>query len=372
MRPLILLFSAAVALAQCQPQSIVRHTFEGDTEGWMVMGSNGSVKVSADAKSGKGALQFSYSLDGKGFSTAILPAGAGRLADMRRIRFWVKADHDTALAIVLAEKKPGGGDYSNLVWAPANVWQHIDLSLTEFVSNDGPNDAVDPDGKLDPDQVEGIGIVDFSTFFNQMPEAMPMVVTRKSGMHHLLIDDFEVLDGAAAETKPKPETALIDSFDRGFSQWITFGGMSLTLSPSDNPIGGPALAASLKAVEGKLAIMMRRTNSGEFTGMKRLAFDIAAEHEGTFAISIETMKSGSGGGPGPRYNFMIYPPEGRKVFHVNVKLSDFEHDENSPDDPAGQIEASRIKSIAIGDISALTGGAAIDKKIWIGRVEMLK
>ena len=69
---------------------------------------------------------------------------------------------------------------------------------------------------------------------------------------------------------------------------------------------------------------------------------------------------------------MVYPPEGRKVFRVDVSLADFEHDANSPEDPAGRIDASLIKSIAIGDISGLLGGAVADNKIWIGRIEMIK
>jgi len=165
---------------------------------------------------------------------------------------------------------------------------------------------------------------------------------------------------------------LIDSFDRGFSEWITLGGINLSLSASDNPLGGPALEASIQAVEGKLPILMRRTNPAELSGSKRLAFDIAAEHEGTFVISVETKKPGSGGGQGPRYNFTIYPPAERKVFRVNVSLADFEHDANSPEDPAGKLEASRIKSITIGDITALAGGAPTGNRIWIGRVELLR
>ena len=44
----------------------------------------------------------------------------------------------------------------------------------------------------------------------------------------------------------------------------------------------------------------------------------------------------------------------------------------SPEDPAGKLEASRIKTIAIGDITSLTRGAVTDNKLWLGRVEFLK
>ena len=326
-----------------------------------------------DAKIGDGALQFSYSLDGKGISTALLHAGAGSLKAMRRVRFWVKADHDTSLGVLLAEKKPGGGNYTAMIWAPKNVWQRVDLALSDFIVNDSPADPVDADGKLDPDQVEGIGILDLASFFNQLPDESPMVVTKKTGLHTLLIDDFEILDGGGPAVRTsKPGTVVVDAFDRGFSNWITFGGMNLSLAGSDNPLGAPALAACTKGVEGKLALLMRRTNPKELAGTKRIAFDIAAEHEGTFTLSIETTKPGAPGGQGPRYNLIINSPEGRKVFHVNVSLADFEHDENSPEDLAGRLEGGRIRTLAIGDITALAGGAAADNKFWIGRVEMLK
>ncbi len=365
-----IIFLAAAYVTQGQT-SLLKHSFESDTEGWMVMGASGSVKVGKEAKSGSGALQFTYSLDNKGISSLIFPAGVGNLTGMRRIRFWVKADHDTPIAVVLAEKKPGGGDYAAVLWAPKNVWQRVDLALSDFVASDGPTDPVDSNGKLDTDQIEGIGIIDFSSVFNQLPAESPMIVEKKVGAHTLLIDDFEILDSANAATA-KPGVILIDSFDRGFSEWMTFGGMSLSLSPNDNPVGGPALVASIRGVEGKLALIVRRINPAEIAGAKRLTFEIAAEHEGTFAISIETKKPGATAGQGPRYNFMVNPPEGRKVFRVDVGLADFEHDENSPNDPAGKLEASRIQSIAIGDITALTGAAVADNRIWIGRVEMLK
>ena len=369
MRTFIIFLAAAYA-AQGQT-SILKHSFENDTEGWIAMGANGSVKVGKEAKSGSGALQFSYSLDNKAISSLVFPAGVGNLTGMRRIRFWLKTDHDTPIAVVLAEKKPGGGDYAAMLWASKNVWLRVDLALSDFVASDGPNDPVDSNGKLDTDQVEGIGILDFSAVFNQTPAESPMIVEKTVGAHTLLIDDFEILDSAKAATA-KPGVILIDSFDRGFSEWITFGGISVSLSPNDNPIGGPALVASIRGVDGKLALLLRRMNPAEIAGAKRLTFEIAAEHEGTFAISIETKKPGVTGGQGPRYNFMINPPEGRTVFRVNVSLADFERDENSPDDPAGKLEASRIRSIGIGDLTAIVGGAVADNKIWIGRVEMLK
>ena len=102
---------------------------------------------------------------------------------MRRIRFWVKADHDTSLGILLTEKKPGGGNYAATVWAAKNVWQRGEVALSDFIANDGPGDPINSDGKLDPDQVEAVGLLDLSAIINQMADNGPMFVAKKSGLH---------------------------------------------------------------------------------------------------------------------------------------------------------------------------------------------
>jgi hypothetical protein len=379
MRTLITLVSFGVLLAQAQtrPEALVKHTFESETDGWISMGSNGSVKVTHEAgavKSGSGALEYTYSLDGKGFNTVVLPLGGGKVAAMRRIRFWLKSDHDGAFGVILSEKKPGGGDYTAIIWAPKNTWQHVDLNLGSFFATDGPTDPVDPDGKLDPEQVEAIGIIDLATLFNHLPAESPMVVTKTTGSHTILLDDFEILPTDSPDASKSVSGAIIvDQFDRGFTQWITLGGMSLGLVPTgdNNPIAGPSIIATIQPADGKLAILTRRVNGADIAGTKRIAFDIAAQHEGAFAISIETKKTGAATGQGPRYNFTINPPDGRKVFRVNVSLADFDHDENSAQDPAGKLEAAHIKSIAIVDVTAMVTGASAGNTIWIGRVEMI-
>ena len=70
---------------------------------------------------------------------------------------------------------------------------------------------------------------------------------------------------------------------------------------------------------------------------------------------------------GPRFSATIYPPAGRKVFHVNLSLDTFEQDQSGP----GKLDPSRLKSIAITDVTAAGGGDAGSNTIWIGKVEAL-
>ncbi len=357
---LSLVLGASAVLAQEDSGVILRQTFAKDAQGWMVMGQGGGVSVSG------GALAIRYDLDAKQFGPAVVPVPSG-LAGMRQIRFRVKADHDTAIALLLIEKKPGGGNYTAMFWAPANAWQQIELTPADFAIGEGPSDPVDADGKLDLDQVTAIGLVDLAGFFNHldMGANSPLVVARTTGTHSLQLSGFEVMRSGAE----RKSTTRIDGFDRGFLQWFTLGGMDLKLATEGSPLGAPALQASYEPAEGSIEVVSRSTAGIDLSQAKRIAFDVASEREITLAISLELTKPGSS--QGPRYMLTVFPPAGRKPFHVDVRLADFDHDENSPDGPV-RLDPARIKSIAFVDISAMMGGQIGSNKFWISKLEALR
>jgi len=312
----------------------------------------GAFGTGATVRAARGGMVLEYSPGSKGISAAAMPAPAG-LATMRRMRFRARSDYDTAFAILLNEKQPGGGNYTALFWSPANTWQQIELSPADFAVGDGPNDPVDADGKLDLDAVQNIGLIDVSQMFGQAPPNpdVPIVVNRPAGTHTAEIQDFEILASAA----PAPPAGTIDRFDRDFLQWFTLGGMSLKLSAADNPLHMRALQAAYQQTQGKLQVLLRRLTNFDLSKATRLAFDIASEHESTLMLSLETKT-------GARYTMQVYPPGGRELFHVELKLSDFEG--------TGKLDPAQLKSMSIVDATASMGGAEGSNTIWIGRVEM--
>ncbi len=77
-------------------------------------------------------------------------------------------------------------------------------------------------------------------------------------------------------------------------------------------------------------------------------------------VALEMSKPG--GGQGPRYTMPIYPPGGREVFHVDLKLDSF-------DGPEGHFDPARWRTIAILDITASGGGAEGPNTLWIGNLQ---
>ncbi len=317
---------------------------QASTGGWTALGPGAALRATSEG------IAITYELRPKQISAAFQPASSS-LARMQRMRFRVRTDYGTALAVALNEKMPGGGRYLAWFWSPANTWQSVELTPADFAAADGPQDPVDADGRLDLDAVESIAILDLAQFFGAAPENpdFPVVINRASGTHTFVLDDFQLLASAG----PRAGAGRIDAFDRGFLQWVTLGGMDLKLSAQDNPLGMPALEATYQQTEGQFQLLMRRLANLDLSKATRLAFDIASEREATLVVALELKQGG-------RYNLTIYPPGSKELFHVDLKLADFEG--------AGKLDPAQLKSLAITDVTASTGGAPGRNTIWIGKV----
>ncbi len=360
MRAVLLICLAVPALAQNPSPTLLFQTFDQSVSGWTAMGDGAEVRTTRDAarvRPGHAALEFTYDLAPKRFAGATLgaPESIGR---MRSLRFWARSDHNTALGVLLAEKKPGGGNYIAWFWAPANAWQAIELVPGDFTVADGPNDPVDSDGKLDIDQVNGIGIFDLAQFFSQFAanSELPLSVAEQSGRHSLLLDSFEV--SADPPTHAAAATAgsiPIDPPGRAFVQWVTPGEMEIKAGGADGPLGAGAVQAAYRPTGERIEVLVRRVAGTPLAAAKRLVFDIASEREAALLVVIETTQPG--GGTGARFTMPIYPPGGREVFHADLKLADF--------DGPGQFDPARWRTIAIVETP---GGDSGPNTLWIGHV----
>jgi hypothetical protein len=229
----------------------------------------------------------------------------------------------------------------------------------DFTATDDPKDPVDPDGKLDLDSVEGIGIFDLAQFFAALPKNpnLPIETNFPTGQHTLLMDGFEVLT-TPGEAKP----FRLTSMDRNFLDWVTLGGMDLKLASAFNPLNVPAMQAAYRQNEDQLQLLLHRVSGKQMAGAKGLQFDVASEHDVTLVISLEMTKQG--GGAGPRFTMPIYPPGGKEVFHVDLKFSDFKGE--------GAFDPARWRTMTILDVTVAGGGAPTANTLWIGNLQAVE
>jgi len=345
-------------------QPLIHQTFEDSQEGWIAFGQNAALRLTRDpasVKSGHSALAFDYKIEPKKFGLAILPVSDGSLQQMKRLRFWLKTDSATAVGLLLSEKKPGGGDYSTLVWSPKDQWQQIELTPADFAPSSGPKDPVDADGRLDMDQVQHIGILDFAQFVSSIPDNpnFPLVVERASGAHSLYIDDFEILATGAGTQD------AIDDFHRPFLNWFTLGGAELSLARSGNPLGKPALEARYEQDSAGYVAISRPIGGAVLSGATGLSFDVASEQDAEIVLAVEQRG-------GVRYNVTVEASGGRRPAHKTIAFSEFNLDQNGPADPGGHVDPQKVKSISLVDISAAFTNQNQSNTLWIGDLKAMR
>jgi len=289
---------------------------------------------------------------GNGLAVAALPLKGIDLARMDGLRFWVKTDVPTALSVVISEKRPGS-NYSAICWSTGNTWQPVELTPDDFHLNEGPNDPADPDGKLDLDAAQNIGILDINTVFGpKIDPDSPFLVDSHAGKHSFFLDDFEILTGS--KNRPR-DSAVLDDFNTPQLQWLTRGGAEL------KPEGG-GMRVIYQQREEQGILLIRQLGKVDLRGKEKLAFDVASDQPTELVMGLEMHAPGMP--QGPRYNTTVEVAGGGKVNHREVVLSAFGDGEAE----LPPIKLDQLKSLTIVDITGQTMNVSGKNSLWIGNI----
>lgn len=332
------------------------------------MGENGAIRVTheaADLREGKPSLAFDYEIGQRKFAAAVLTVEPAAMAAMDQIHFWVRTDFPTSVVVILSEK--GGGNYTAPAWSPGNVWQEVKLEPRDFALGDRPNDPPDPDGRLDVDQVQGIGVADLAQLFSGAPRnpSMPVALADRSGKHTLLISGFEVVGGSPA----RKDNLVIDLFDAPQLSWISPGGATLHIDNSGDHAPGPAMEVNYTQTADAIVYMGRNLPPNIPANITHISFDIASEKPALLVFTLQ--EKGSGHGEGPRYTTVVEVKGKGKSDHRDLALRAFNLNQNSPPDPGGALSIAKAKSIAIADVSANTSADSGPNRLWISNLRLI-
>ncbi len=376
-RPILiaaLLLACTIPLLACRTQktspAALLQTFEDGEEGWIPFGTEaevGTTHEQANVKTGQGALALHYVVRSGQYGSAVLPVEGGSFANMTGLRFWLKTDVATTVAVALTEKQPGGGIYAAWFWSPKDTWQKVQFEPSDFVLNEGPDFPADPDGRLDPDRIQAVGIVDLGPAFQSLgTSATYLAVDKLSGPHTLYVDDFELLTGEPNH-EAKPGRVIVGRLDRGFLTWLTLGGATLSLSQSGNPLDKPALEVKYEQTPGRYVLISHGLASADLSRTDRLSFDIASATEATIKFYIEERSTGNA--QGPRYEFQVEVPANRQVVHKTIRFDEFAFDKNGPADENGHLDADRLKALYLIDLTTPPAGVSRPNTLWISELE---
>ncbi len=311
---------------------VLRQDFakSADTQGWRAFGEGAAVEVK-DA-----ALELRYTA-GPAMKLALLPLRTLDLSEMKSLRFEVRTDSPFAVGVLLAEKKPDGGNYTAIIWSNGGAWQPVHLTLADFAPTEGKNDPVDKDHRLDTDQLENLGILDFSQIFGAMAKGnSPVYAEPHDGPHVISFRNFEVLrDAPAAE----PADA-VDTYGHPQSAWFTFGGASLEVKDS-------TLTVRFRQRPEKGIAFSRVLPLRDYSGATHLSLDVQSDQALQLVVSLK--ERNVNGVEGARHNTDIFIPASDKPDHRDIALSAFETDGGG-----GRLDLKSIQSITFLDVSGET------------------
>ena len=351
----------SLALMAAQDAPLIRSTFTSNADGWIAVqpvGSGGKVSVvheDADLKVGTGSLLLSYPVGPGQIAGAALPVADGAASKMASIHFWVRSAADTPLAITLQEKS--GGQYVAMFTAPKGKWQEVELGVQDFTPSTDPGTPADPNGKLDPDLVESITVLDLAQFLAQVP-AMSSLLGVQAGDRSLLLSDFKVTTKPLAEANTATEAEyLLDRFVRPQPAWAALNGTARIVSEA--PLGAPALRMDYNLASDKAAAVFKRLKPGALAGKATLSLRLASTHDCKLVVQLEE----KGGG---KYNANLAIPAGSKATDLTVSIPTMTPDPQAKD-PNGKLDLDQVGQITLVDVTALTEAPGMNT-LWIGKV----
>ena len=347
----------------------IRQTFLTSADGWVTMGNGAKVGVVPDPikiNSAGGALRLDYTVAPGQMGVFALPLGDGALTRAKAFRFEVRADAGTNLVFGMQEQD--GGRYMATFYVPKGKWQQVELTPADFLLSDGANDPKDPDGKLDLDQVQGIGLTDAAQLWSQANNpAINEIFGVKPGPHALYLADFQVnalpLNGASGAPTP-PD--VIDAFAHPQIDWLMLGGVEAS-QLTGAPLTGRGIEMHYTQAPAKPVGMLRGVPKGQFTGASKIAFSAASVRAATLLIQIEE----AGGG---KYNASLYLPAGAsRATALSASFADFKAADDSKD-TNGKLDLDQVERLTILDVSGLKGDVKVesDNTLYVGDLRLIR
>ena len=360
--PIMLLPLFSLALAAAQEAPAVRSTFEKDESGWIAvqaLGTGGKVAAVHERESlkiGAGSLRLDYTVGQGQIAGAALPIVVGTVAKMESLHFWIRTPEDVPLTVTVQEKD--GGQYLAMFTSPKDRWQEVEIGVRDFTPSTDANAPVDPNGRLDPAQIESITVLDLAQFIAQAPPLAALLGV-KTGFRSVLLSDFQVTTKSLPDASLASDAAyLFDTYVRPQPGWAALNATARIVSEA--PLDAPSLRLETNLASDKAAGAFRRIRPGSLVGKKTLKVRLASLHDAKLIVQVEERG-------GAKYNATLSIPGGSKAVERTVHFSDMAPDAQSKDEN-GKLDLDPVVQINLVDVTAITEAPGMNT-LWVGEIK---
>ncbi|MBM3473459.1 MAG: hypothetical protein FJX75_09340 [Armatimonadetes bacterium] len=358
---------AATASAQLPaPGALALWTFDDGVGDLQSADPEVTLKTTQDANvtrgEGHGAvLEYSFVAAAGKLGGVFAPMQAN-VGAARTLRFWMRTS-DPCIVLANLSETDGSAYHAGFVSLP-DRWQEIALDVSEFQLGD---DSTDENGRLDPDQIAGLGIVDATGFLAQLAASVPFLIAPELGPRIFWLDDLslssEPVPPRWSVTQVDGKRAVrLDSFESSPLQWLALAGKGTTVDYDRDyrAEGDFSLRLQYDLPPNKIVGIMTSPQGPDLRGMKHLRLWLMTEVATDVIVSLKERDESD-------YHQRLDLQPSDKLQLIDIDLSTMTLGDDSQDEN-GQFDLDQVKELSLADVSMLTGKPVSVNTLWIDDV----
>jgi len=365
---LAVVFCLSAVSAWSAPEAVRAWDFEQDLQGWATLDKQAELDRCAQAAhvyQGQGSLRFSFlqrpvqevNKENPDLAGTLFAPVEG-LPNARALHLAISTSVSGPIIFMCREKDES--NYMRFAHVEAGRWHALDLDLAAFALDEH---STDENGRLDPDQIQAIGVVDPAGFL------LALAATGKSPFYlappvyrEIWLDDVRALTEFTRQMRPaRPpvggEAVMIEDCDADTAYWTVIGGRDLKVTATTEPaISGTALRLDYDLPARKVLVALCQVRSGLLTGISQLVFCARAGQQLTLAVSLQEADKSV-------YTATAQVPSGQWT-QVALPLTAFKLGDDSRDENH-RLDLDQVNNVQFIDPTAILTGADSANTLWL-------
>jgi hypothetical protein len=303
---------------------------------------------------GEGSLQLEYvqspmylDVPEWGFPGAVILEFPDGGAGLGEVAFALRSRLATPVLVMVAEGDDGPR-YRSLLWSSADEWSEFSLTLDDFTFD--PDGPPDPNGKLDPELLAGVAIIDADGFIRTIAEPSPLFSVEPVAEQALWLDEF-TLRSAPAQPAPEPQGApALADYSPPMGGFLLLGGRDVNVTAEEQQDGEFALRLDYTTPAGTLFGVMHMIPQGAMTHGGAVRMQARTNRDLTLVVALEERREPGEIGKS-RYETVVELTASEQFETVTLPLSLFELGDDQTD-PDGELNPELVETLSIVDGTA--------------------
>jgi hypothetical protein len=288
------------------------------------------------------------------------------LAGLQSMSFAVAVAQSTAVAVILSEGEDGPR-YNRIVWVEAGKWHEVSLQVGEFQRD--INGAADPDGKLTPEKIDGVALIDLAVFFRSMAQGNPIFFIPPLMEQTIWLDEVKLFS-KLPEEQPTADRIVVSDYSLPLRGVAFIGGESVAVTAETNPQGEEETKLEYSVPAQTLMAAVHQVCEPLPPDAQTLTLRLKSPEGATLLVNLEE-QSAAGDENKCSYNSTRTIPASPDWQLLTFPLAEFTIGDDGID-PNGKLDPEHVQTVMIADIRSLTEQKDIKAVLYLDELAVTK